>query len=40
MFEVMAEINSVVAPDTLSIGDVIIDNVCDTGVSVVATANS
>lgn len=40
MFEVMAEINSTLAPDSLSVGDVIIENVADTGVAVVATANS
>lgn len=39
MFEVMAEINSVVAEDGLKIGDIIIENVCDTGANVVATAN-
>ena len=39
MFEVMAAINAVVAEDTLRIGDVIIENVCDTGANVVATAN-
>lgn len=40
MFEVMKEINSTVAQDNLSVGDVIIENVADTGVAVVATANS
>ena len=40
IFEVMAEINAAVAPDTISIGDVIIENVSGTGVAVVATANS
>lgn len=39
MFEVMAEINAVIAEDSLKIGDVIIKNVCDTGADVVATAN-
>ncbi len=39
MFEVMAAINAVVAKDALRIGDVIIENVCDTGADVVATAN-
>lgn len=39
MFEVMAEINSVIADDDVKIGDVIIENVCDTGANVVATAN-
>lgn len=39
MFEVMTAINSVVAEDCLKIGDVIIENVCDTGANVVATAN-
>ena len=40
MFEVMAEINSVIAPDDLKIGDVVLENVCGTGVNVVATSNS
>ena len=40
MFEVMAEINSVVAKDNLKIGDVIIENVLGTGANVVATANA
>lgn len=39
MFEVMSAINSVVADDGLKIGDVIIENVCDTGANVVATGN-
>ena len=39
MFEVMAEINKMVADDEVSIGDVIIENVCNTGANVVATAN-
>ena len=39
MFEVMSAINSVVADDDIKIGDVIIENVCDTGANVVATAN-
>ena len=40
VFDVMAAINATIAPDTLRIGDVVIKNVCDTGVDVVATANS
>ena len=40
VFKVMEEINSVTAPDGLSVGDVVIENVADTGVCVVATANS
>ena len=40
MFEVMAEINSVIAPDDLKIGEVVLENVCGTGVNVVATSNS
>ena len=40
MFEVMQAINGVVADDELKIGDVVIENVCDTGANVVATANS
>ena len=39
IFEVMAEINRATAPDDVKIGDIIIENVCGTGVSVVATAN-
>ena len=39
MFEVMAAINSIVADDGIKIGDVIIENVCDTGANVVATGN-
>ena len=37
VFEVMKEINSVVAPDTLSVGDVVIEDVCSTGVRVIIT---
>ena len=40
MFEVMAEINGVLADDNVKIGDVIIENVCDTGANVVATSNT
>ena len=39
IFEVMAEINRATAPDDVKIGEIIIENVCGTGVSVVATAN-
>ena len=39
IFKVMEEINSAVAKDGVKIGDVIIENVADTGVNVVATAN-
>lgn len=39
VFEVMASINSTVAPEKVSVGDVLIDNVCGLGVAVVATAN-
>ena len=39
IFEVMAEINRTLAEDSIKIGDVIIENVAKTGVSVVATAN-
>ena len=39
MFEVMAEINSVNHEGSIKIGDVIIKDVCGTGVNVVATAN-
>ena len=38
IFEIMAAINSITAPDTIRIGDVIIANVCGTGIDVVATA--
>ena len=37
MFEVMAEINSTLANDNVKIGDVLIENVCDTGINVVVT---
>ncbi len=40
IFDVMAEINRAVAKRGTKIGDVIIEDVCGTGVSVVATANS
>ena len=39
VFEVMKSINSARPEGKISIGDVIIENVSDTGVSVVATAN-
>ena len=39
VFEVMKEINSVIAPATVSVGDVIIADVAATGVAVIATAN-
>lgn len=39
IFEVMAAINDVVAPNTLKIGDVVIEKVAGTDVDVVATAN-
>lgn len=37
MFDVMAEINRAVADDDVKIGDVLIENVSDTGINVVAT---
>ena len=40
MFDVMAEINRAVADDKVKIGDVIIENVCDSGANVVATSNN
>ncbi len=40
VFKVMDEINSVTANDGLKIGEVVIENVCGTGVNVVATANA
>ena len=39
MFEVMKAINAVVASSDVKIGDVIIENVLNTGVDVVATSN-
>jgi CxxC motif-containing protein len=39
VFDVMREINSTLAKDGLKVGDVVIKNVCGTGVNVVATAN-
>ena len=39
VFLVMKSINSTIAKDGVRIGEVIIENVADTGVSVVATAN-
>ena len=40
MFDVMKEINRTIAEDNVSIGDVIIEDVCATGVSVVATGRA
>ena len=40
MFDIMKEINSVTAPDTLRVGEVIIPNILNTGADIVATANS
>lgn len=40
VFEVMKEINTIVAPRDTKIGDIIKENVADTGVSVVATSNA
>jgi CxxC motif-containing protein len=39
VFEVMEEINAARAPKSVSIGDVIIENVAGTGVAVVATSD-
>ena len=39
MFQVMSEINSVNPEGSIKIGDIIIKDVCGTGVNVVATAN-
>lgn len=39
VFEVMKEINRAVAKSGTKIGDIIIENVCDTGANVVATSN-
>jgi CxxC motif-containing protein len=38
VFDVMKEINGATAPATVKIGSVIIENVCGTGVDVIATA--
>lgn len=40
VFEVMKQINAIRYDGELKIGDVIIENVCDTGIDVVASANS
>lgn len=40
VFEVMKQINAIRYDGELKIGDVIIKNVCDTGIDVVASANS
>ena len=40
MFEVMAEINRACPDGKVKIGDIIVKNVCGTGVNVVATSNS
>ena len=40
VFDVMREINSVRPEGRISVGDVIIENVCGTGVDVVAAANA
>ena len=39
IFDVMRAINSVSADNALSIGDVVITDVCGTGVNIIATAN-
>ena len=39
VFKVMEEINRTTAPDKIKIGDVIIENVANTSVAVIATAN-
>ena len=39
VFDAMKEINKVVAPDDVTVGDVVIENVCGTGVNVVVTSN-
>ena len=39
IFDVMAEINAVIANNSVHIGDIIIENVCNTGADVVATSN-
>ena len=40
VFDVMREINSVIAPSVVKVGDVIIKNVLGTSADVVATANT
>ena len=40
VFEVMKKINEVVASDSVTVGDVVIENVCDTGVNVVVTGKA
>ncbi len=40
VFDVMKEINATRVPCNVKIGDVVIENVLDTGVNVVATANA
>lgn len=40
MFDVMAEINRANPDGNVKIGDIIIENVCGTGVNVVATSNN
>ena len=39
VFEAMNEINSVIAPDDVTVGDVVIENVAGSGVRVVITSN-
>jgi len=39
IFEAMAEINSVIAPNSIKLGDIVIKGVAGTDVDVVATAN-
>jgi CxxC motif-containing protein len=39
IFEVMAQIDAVNANNNVQIGDIIVKNVCNTGVDVVATSN-
>lgn len=39
IFDCMKEINAVLVKAPVKIGDVIIENVCDTGVNIVAAAN-
>ncbi len=38
IFDVMAEINKVILDRSVTVGDIIIENVCGTGVNVIATA--
>jgi CxxC motif-containing protein len=40
LFDAMREIRVVKAPDTIRVGDVVLENLADTGVALVATASA